>query len=201
MQLNDLSLPRRIQLAVVAHIRHIYTDYDSLLHSLGWAGARANVASKTLEVLASWRGDKDDDIDVVEDILREVIVISDDEDDSEVVRPQNMKVITSDPPNLSSISLDTRTGLFDQGKSDRIGARRQIWLDARERRKKPVSMPQARDIHSYYVPRPGRDAPMSVDQKLYEQRLKGLKDHTEDSVPTVQQAQMSSSRSIYDQVR
>ena len=81
VQVSDLSLPRRAQLAVVAHIRHTYTEYDELLRKMSWAEARRQVAPKTLEKLALWRGDKDDEPDTMEDILREVVVISDDEDD------------------------------------------------------------------------------------------------------------------------
>ena len=46
---------------------------------MSWADARRKVAPKTLEKLASWRGDKDDEPDQMEDILREVVIISDDE--------------------------------------------------------------------------------------------------------------------------
>ena len=191
----------------------MYTDYDNLLHrGIGWPTSRATVAPKTLEVLASWRGDKDDDIDVVEDILREIIVISDNEEDDEdpkVVTPQNMGGVASGPrsqPSLASSPRITREGLGDKGRSDRIGTRRQIWLDARERRKEPVSLPQARDDHSYYMPRSGRDAPADVDQKSYEQRLRGLEDRAEERIPSIRKAhkmdpQSSSSQINYEQVR
>lgn len=79
----ELSLPRRVQLAVVAHIRHVYTDYDKLLKTGSWLEARARIERACLDQLAQWRGDDDEDPNAMEDILREVIVIPDDDEDDE----------------------------------------------------------------------------------------------------------------------
>lgn len=79
----ELPLPRRVQLAVVAHIRHVYTNYDRLLRIVSYPEARARVEKPCLDLLAQWRSDDDDDADAMEDILREVIVIDDDDDDQE----------------------------------------------------------------------------------------------------------------------
>ena len=94
-QLNDLSLPRRVQLAVVAHIRHTYTDYDELLKEIPWAEARKKVTDQTLEKLAVWRGDQDDGHDQMEDILCEVIVLSDDEDEFDEGMSPSHRIIAS----------------------------------------------------------------------------------------------------------
>lgn len=77
-----MSLVRRANLAVVAHIRHTYTNYDQLLRSgFSWADARRGVGQFTLDKLISWRGEEEEDDDPnMEDVLREVVVISDDED-------------------------------------------------------------------------------------------------------------------------
>ena len=83
MQTDALPLSRRVQLAVVAHIRHAYTNYDRLLKEVPWQAARSLVETKTLEKLAEWRGEHDEDPNALEDILREVIVISEDEDGDE----------------------------------------------------------------------------------------------------------------------
>ncbi|KAL8775627.1 MAG: hypothetical protein Q9209_000123 [Squamulea sp. 1 TL-2023] len=79
---TDQPFIRRVHLAVGAHIRHMYTDYDELLRSRkhGWLDARAMVQPITLDKIIEWRDEKDEP-DAVEDILREVIVIPDDEDD------------------------------------------------------------------------------------------------------------------------
>lgn len=78
----ELPLSRRVQLAVVAHIRHVYTDYDKLLKTGTYQKARAAVEKPCLDLLARWRSDDDDDDpNAMEEILREVIVIDDDDDE------------------------------------------------------------------------------------------------------------------------
>lgn len=79
----DLPLTRRATLAVVAHIRHNYTDYDKLLRIGSWEQARKAVEHLTLDKLVQWRVDKDDNADAMSDILREVIVIDDDDSENE----------------------------------------------------------------------------------------------------------------------
>ncbi|GFF49781.1 LOW QUALITY PROTEIN: hypothetical protein IFM46972_08886 [Aspergillus udagawae] len=76
----ELPLARRAQLAVVAHIRHIYTDYDRLLKTTSFHEARSAVEEPTLAKLVEWRGDDENGKTVLEDVFREVIVISDDDD-------------------------------------------------------------------------------------------------------------------------
>ncbi|EON61112.1 hypothetical protein W97_00323 [Coniosporium apollinis CBS 100218] len=76
----ELSLARRVQLAVLAHIRHQYTDYDRLLRSEGWYEARTAVAPVCLKQLLEWRGEGQDEPAELEDIFREIIVIDDDDD-------------------------------------------------------------------------------------------------------------------------
>ncbi|KAI9804042.1 MAG: hypothetical protein M1833_000323 [Piccolia ochrophora] len=96
---SDLPLPRRVQLAVLAHIRHVYTSYDTLLRqgvrhnamSTGrrdprgnWLDAREKVKDACYMKLLEWRGDEENGKDTkaeMEEILREVIIISDDEDE------------------------------------------------------------------------------------------------------------------------
>ncbi|KAJ5689759.1 hypothetical protein N7462_004151 [Penicillium macrosclerotiorum] len=77
---SELPLARRAQLAVVAHIRHIYTDYDRLLKQTSFHEARSAVEQITLSKVIAWRGDDENGQTVLEDVFREVIVISDDED-------------------------------------------------------------------------------------------------------------------------
>ncbi len=79
----NLPLTRRATLAVVAHIRHNYTDYDKLLRIGSWEQARKAVEHLTLDKLVQWRVDKDDNADAMSDILREVIVIDDDDSEDE----------------------------------------------------------------------------------------------------------------------
>lgn len=96
-------MPRRVQLAVVAHIRHVYTNYDRLLRTGTYHAARAQIEQKCLDQLVQWRGDGEDGTNDMEEILREVIVISDDEDDdadsmtngSLVRRDSSVEIISS----------------------------------------------------------------------------------------------------------
>lgn len=67
---------------MVAHIRHVYTDYDRLLKITSFQEARAAVEEPCLAKLVQWRGDDENGTTVLEDVFREVVVISDDEDDN-----------------------------------------------------------------------------------------------------------------------
>lgn len=79
---GDIPLARRVQLAVLAHIRHLHTRYDELLKEAGWQAARKAVETLCLDILVKWRGDEETGRDQLDEILREVVVISDSEDDS-----------------------------------------------------------------------------------------------------------------------
>jgi hypothetical protein len=72
-----------VQLAVIAHIRHCYTDYDRLLKIVPYRDARMKVEADIIAVVKQWRAeDKDQEM---EEALREIIVIDDDDDDEEPV--------------------------------------------------------------------------------------------------------------------
>lgn len=79
----EITLSRRVQLAVIAHVRHEYTRYDQLLRETTYANARKAVAPLCLDYLVKWRGDEETGRDQLDEILREVVVISDSEDDED----------------------------------------------------------------------------------------------------------------------
>ncbi|KAK5120979.1 hypothetical protein LTR85_005763 [Meristemomyces frigidus] len=80
---SNLDLPRRAQLATIARIRHMYTDYDRLLRAFEWKEARSMVEPECLKKLIEWRGEtEDDDDDELEEIVRETIVIDTDDEDA-----------------------------------------------------------------------------------------------------------------------
>lgn len=85
---TELPLARRAQLAVVAHIRHGYTAYDRLLRNGGYHDARGVVEKPTLAKLVEWRGDDENGAKVLEDVFREVVVISDEEDSDDDYDPE-----------------------------------------------------------------------------------------------------------------
>ncbi|KAK7753857.1 hypothetical protein SLS62_004223 [Diatrype stigma] len=79
---KDLTLARRVQLAALAYIRHTKTRYDELLRETDWANARKAVEKPCLDTIVKWRGDEETGRDQLDEILREVIEISDSEEDS-----------------------------------------------------------------------------------------------------------------------
>lgn len=78
---KTLPLSRRVQLAVLAHIRHNHTRYDQLLREADYQTARKVVEQHCLDFLVKWRGDEETGRDQFDEILREVIVLSDDSDE------------------------------------------------------------------------------------------------------------------------
>lgn len=76
-----MSLSRRVQLAVIAHIRHTHTRYDLLLRETSWENARKAVESLCLDILVKWRGDEETGRDQLDEVLREIVVISDTEEE------------------------------------------------------------------------------------------------------------------------
>lgn len=79
----DLTLSRRVQLAVIAHIRHTHTRYDLLLRETSWENARRTVESLCLDILVKWRGDEETGRDQLDEVLREIVVIDDSDDEDE----------------------------------------------------------------------------------------------------------------------
>jgi hypothetical protein len=79
----EIPLSRRVQLAVLAHIRHTHTRYDKLLRETTWMNARKAVEPVCLDVLVKWRGDEETGRDQMDEILREVVIITDSEDDGD----------------------------------------------------------------------------------------------------------------------
>lgn len=108
---KELSLARRVQLAVVAHIRHTYTDYDKMLKTGSWTEARQKVEHVSLAKLKEWRDETGEQSNEIEDTFREVIVLDDDDDDSSDggntpdEREQSME-ITSDRVMARDIQLE-----------------------------------------------------------------------------------------------
>lgn len=94
---------------MVAHIRHLYTDYDRLLKQKSFHEARSEVEQVTLTKLIAWRGDDENGQTVLEDVFREVIVISDD-DDSE----------TEDEGPVPAGTNDQSVGILSSSRTQEI---------------------------------------------------------------------------------
>ncbi|KAI1873673.1 uncharacterized protein JN550_002942 [Neoarthrinium moseri] len=81
---QSMPLARRVQLAAISHIRHTKTRYDELLREgQKWENARKAVEKPCLDIIVKWRGDEETGRDQLDEILQEVIEISDSEGDSE----------------------------------------------------------------------------------------------------------------------
>lgn len=78
-----LPLTTRVQLAVLAHIRHNHTTYDELLKKTDRDDARRIIESTCLDILVKWRGDEENGRDQMKEFVREVIIISDSESDDD----------------------------------------------------------------------------------------------------------------------
>lgn len=91
----------------MAHIRHVYTDYDRLLKMTSFHEARSLVEEPTLARLVAWRGDDENGKTVLEDVFREVIVISDD-DDSDSDEEENGLPSTNRDHNVEYVSSRAR---------------------------------------------------------------------------------------------
>ncbi|KAF2275551.1 uncharacterized protein EI97DRAFT_63895 [Westerdykella ornata] len=77
---KELTLARRVQLAVGAFIRHQYTNYDKdLKNGVSWVEARQKSQPISYAKLKEWRGEGDDR--ELEETFREVIVLDDDDDE------------------------------------------------------------------------------------------------------------------------
>lgn len=78
---KELTLSRRVQLAVIAHIRHTHTRYDLLLRETTWEHARKTVEPLTLDILVKWRGDEETGRDQLDEVLREIVILDDSDDE------------------------------------------------------------------------------------------------------------------------
>lgn len=68
---------------MLAHIRHTHTRYDELLRETSWINARKVVEPVCLDILVKWRGDEETGRDQMDEILREVVIITDSEAEQE----------------------------------------------------------------------------------------------------------------------
>jgi hypothetical protein len=124
---QDISLSRRVQLAVLAHIRHRHTRYDALLKETSWQHARKTVEAVCLDMIVKWRGDEENGRDTLDSLLREVVVISDSEGDDDSDDESDDLIIIS-PPGVvqredagaavnSATSVPMATVLSDPGRN------------------------------------------------------------------------------------
>ncbi|KAI6887295.1 hypothetical protein KC360_g1695 [Hortaea werneckii] len=129
---STLELPRRVQLATTARIRHMYTDYDRLLRAFEWKDARAMIEAECLKKLIEWRGESGDDADdeELEEIVRETIVL---DDDDQTVSGNTSEA--DDDGDASDASVEI-THVTDFGAESGVDDRTRRWLDRSRPRQK-----------------------------------------------------------------
>ncbi|KAK4543718.1 hypothetical protein LTR36_005363 [Oleoguttula mirabilis] len=130
---NDLDLPRRAQLATIARIRHMYTDYDRLLRAFEWKEARSMVEPECLKKLIEWRGEtEDDDDDELEEIVRETIVLDSDDEDAggRASEADDENSIEVEPGDASEVEITHHTVSHDDIAAESgIDGRSRLILD------------------------------------------------------------------------
>lgn len=121
-----MPLPQRVQLAVVAHIRHNYTNYDWLLNTakVPWIEARRLVEQTCLDKVIEWRGEGDDAEGELEELFREVILVDDETDEedahlNETDRESSVEIIADlrQPGTTDSTRQEQQPQLASRAKS------------------------------------------------------------------------------------
>lgn len=99
---KTMSLPDKVQLAVIARIRHKYTDYDILLKSFDWATARKTIEPYCVQKLMEWRGEDamDKQEMAFEEAVKDVIVIDSDDEDAAGRKKENAIPIDDDDESM-----------------------------------------------------------------------------------------------------
>ncbi|KAK3943501.1 hypothetical protein QBC46DRAFT_377262 [Diplogelasinospora grovesii] len=133
---SDITLSRRVQLAVLAHIRHTHTRYDQLLRETSYVNARKAVEGLCLDFLVKWRGDEETGRDQLDEILCEVVVISDTESDEDGDETDD-----DDDDDDEDESSETSSGQQDSSvnEADKEGAPPRPALATEIERRAPVS--------------------------------------------------------------
>ncbi|OCK77401.1 hypothetical protein K432DRAFT_304300 [Lepidopterella palustris CBS 459.81] len=146
---KDVPLARRVQLAVVAHIRHGHTNYDQLLKTGSWQEARAAVEQASLDQLIKWRGEGPTGITEMEDTFREVIVLDDDDEDEESEDAESS--IDGREHSLEIVSSQATT--HELQANDHVEAE---WIDAHSTHRVPGM--------TYFLRRAPRQVPVTQRQ-------------------------------------
>lgn len=149
----ELSLARRVQLAVIAHIRHEYTDYDKLLKTGTYLEARAKVEPASLEQLRKWRGENDDGPVELEDVFREIIVLDDDADSDDSDDGSSSDGPADErAPSVEIIS--SQAAGHDLRAEDVFGAQQRVVDDAGQvLRRAYIALPRPRPAVTAHSPR------------------------------------------------
>ena len=174
---------RRAQLAVIAHIRHTYTQYDALLRLVQYNEARRRVEKPCLDRLIQWRGD-DDDAHDMDDVLREVIVIPDDdeEDNDGGKTKESMQIRPEENERDSSVEYiseaDMQIQPVDYSNINRVGGRGDSYSPESDREIIYLGRKQRHGQQSQYDQQ-RQDRMGTHRQRVYEEALDRRRKHPE----------------------
>lgn len=133
-------MSRRVQLAVLAHIRHTHTRYDQLLRETTYVNARKAVEPLCLDHLVKWRGDEETGRDQLDEILCEVVVISDseseddDDDSDDQSSDTSVSEDTEAPPQVNNSQLVAAPYRREESRPRATHAGRKAKLARKDRR-------------------------------------------------------------------
>lgn len=181
----DIPLSRRVQLAVLAHIRHVHTRYDKLLRELGYKEARRLVEGPCLDILVKWRADEETGRDTAPEVLRELVVIddSDDEDDDETEDSDDNDNSDLDdiraPPQAVPVAMEVA------GRPSAFGP----WVPEST----PVDRLSTNYVHHPRVLRPMHHGPARVTKRVGAQQRRGDFDRYRQEFQKLQAAQHQAS--------
>lgn len=166
---KELTLARRVQLAVGAYIRHQYTDYDKILKTGGsWSDARSRAQPLSYAKLREWR-DEADNSNELEETFREIIVLDDEDedDDSETSedtafgtdeRGQSLEIISSRATARELQPDDTVVAPRADAYSVSRMPRRMIFLQPMHHARGSAAYPPRQVVRE--LPRPSLPTPM-----------------------------------------
>ncbi len=175
---------RRAQLAVIAHIRHTYTEYDSLLRQVQYNEARRRVEKPCLDRLIRWRGD-DDDAEDMDDVLREVIVIPDDDeaDDEGDETQESLRMRPEEIERDSSVEYiseaDMQVQPVDYSNINRTIERGESYSPESDKEIRYLGRNQLRHGRQVQFDQHALDRMGTHRQKIYEEALNRRRKHPE----------------------
>ena len=166
---ETMSLASRVQFAVIARIRHVYTDYDRLLKAFDWKQARFEVEPECVLKVKEWRGEQgnDDEEKGFEDTIQDVIVIPDDDEEMDEDE-DDVSVGELDYESDSSVEIVEHRMVDDD-----FAAENPIWPGRVSRPSTKLTLRQFSDQDDAYEAQQARDRAMRARQDRRETSLYG----------------------------
>lgn len=152
---EELTLARRVQLAVGAYIRHQYTEYDKMLaNGHTWREAREKAQPITYAKLREWRDEGESK--ELEEAFREIIVLDDDDDDDDGETSEDNSLDDDERDSSLEIFSSHATARELQPDNSAWDARADPYATRRNPGRRIYLRPVHRNTSSTVVPYPAR---------------------------------------------